>query len=94
MKKIISVLLSFLMFITSIFICNTITANAADTANENYIVCEGYYIRNKGSYQIRLDITTNKARQMSAGLYIFVEKLSILCYNKRNIKDLDGKYGF
>lgn len=57
MKKIISVLLSFLMFITSIFICNTITANAADTANENYIVCEGYYIRNKGSYQIRLDIT-------------------------------------
>lgn len=37
---------------------------------------------------------TNKARQMSAGLYIFVEKLSTLCYNKRNNKDLDGEYGF
>lgn len=57
MKKIISVLLSLLIFITSIFICNPIAANAADTTNRNYIVCNGYYVRDKGSYQIRLDIT-------------------------------------
>lgn len=57
MKKFISVLLSLLIFITCIFIYDPIRVNAADTTNRNYIVCNGYYVRDKGSYQIRLDIT-------------------------------------